>query len=322
MFPISDFDFRPCGGKPDPRFNPAPRRIELTPEQRAMFQRQAVEKPKAQARPTRPAAPVITGVDEMAKKVDLPEELVRSIYQRYVAGESLADIDMPCSMQTMINRFRKHRLEYPLPVPGKKMGGRSLVETPDVPAWQRDRDQGKTIREIAQTYGVSTSTVCKYTTGAPLSKGKQPKKPAATKVVTRPAAPQMDDPAPESRKLKLTKSADPSTLVDAPDVLQPPPPDEEFVSPEQLAQLVKERVKDLHQQAPGGMVIAAEPIMLARKQYSVPRILEAGTLFEVTNPHAAAKLVEGLVARLNEVPGVQAYFEWRAEGQTGQPLAR
>ena len=90
--------------------------------------------------------------------------------------------------------------------------------------------------------------------------------------------------------------------------------------------MARERARDLHERVVADTkVIAVQELpspMLARKQYNVPRILESGLMLDVMNPHAAAKLVEGLVAKLNEVPGVQAYFEWRAEGRTGQPLGR
>ncbi len=120
-------------------------------------------------------------------------------------------------------------------------------------------------------------------------------------------------------QLKLIKATDSSTLVDT----DPAPPSPQMDDPELAAaaqDLARSRARELH-----GMVIAVQELdspVLARKQYDVPRILESGTLFEMANPHAAAKMVEGLVAKLNQVPGFQAYFEWRTEGRTGQPLAR
>ena len=114
----------------------------------------------------------------------------------------------------------------------------------------------------------------------------------------------------------------------------PPAPDEQMDEPEAVMPsteivvqqaLARSRARELHTNAGDSRVVAVQELpspLLARKQYSVPRILESGSMIDVANPHAAAKLVEGLVARLNEVPGVQAYFEWRAEGRTGQPLGR
>ncbi len=118
----------------------------------------------------------------------------------------------------------------------------------------------------------------------------------------------------------------------------PPTPDEQMDEPESIVAaapspspvvedveaLARQRARDLHERVVADtQVIAVQELpMLARKQYSVPRILESGSVLSINNPHAAAKLVEGLVAKLNEVPGVQAYFEWRAEGRTGQPLGR
>jgi hypothetical protein len=89
--------------------------------------------------------------------------------------------------------------------------------------------------------------------------------------------------------------------------------------------LARARARELR--AKSSMVIAVQPLsdipsVLARKQpYDAPRVLGSGSVLEMTHPQAAVKLVERLVASLNQA-GVQAYFEWRAEGQTGQPLAR
>lgn len=119
----------------------------------------------------------------------------------------------------------------------------------------------------------------------------------------------------------------------------PPAPDEQMDEPESIVAaatepvpvvedvqaLARERARELHAGAGDSRVIAVQELplpLLARKQYSVPRILESGSVLSVNNPHAAAKLVEGLVAELNQIPGVQAYFEWRSEGRTGQPLGR
>lgn len=120
----------------------------------------------------------------------------------------------------------------------------------------------------------------------------------------------------------------------------PPTPDEQMDEPESVVAaatepapvvedvqaLARQRARDLHERVVADtQVIAVQELpspMLARKQYSVPRILESGSVLSINNPHAAAKLVENLVAELNSIPGVQAYFEWRAEGRTGQPLGR
>lgn len=72
--------------------------------------------------------------------------------------------------------------------------------------------------------------------------------------------------------------------------------------------LARQRARDLHERVVADtQVIAVQELpspMLARKQYSVPRILESGSMLDFMNPR------------------VQAYFEWRAEGRTGQPLGR
>lgn len=126
------------------------------------------------------------------------------------------------------------------------------------------------------------------------------------------------------------------TLVAA---AEPPAPAEQMDEPESIVAaatepvpvvedvqaLARERARELHAGAGDSRVIAVQELpspLLARKQYGVPRILESGSVLSVNNPHAAAKLVEGLVAELNQIPGVQAYFEWRSEGRTGQPLGR
>lgn len=133
-----------------------------------------------------------------------------------------------------------------------------------------------------------------------------------------PADDQMDDPE------LMVAAAVEAPVVDEVAPLaaapEPPPADED------VAAVARQRARELHRKAQGAhMVVAAQELpthpVLARKQYSAPRILESGVMF-VNNPHAAAKLVENLVAELNRVPGVQAYFEWRAEGRTGQPLGR
>lgn len=100
----------------------------------------------------------------------------------------------------------------------------------------------------------------------------------------------------------------------------------EPIADEAALELGRTRARDLH--ATTSRVVAVQELptlsrsVLARQQYEAPRILESGSVVDVANPHAAAKLVEGLVARLNEVPGFQAYFEWRSQGAVGQPLAR
>ncbi len=140
-----------------------------------------------------------------------------------------------------------------------------------------------------------------------------------TKVTAAPPADdQMDDPE------LMVAAAVEAPVVDEVAPLaaapEPPPADED------VAAVARQRARELHRKAQGAhMVVAAQELpthpVLARKQYSAPRILESGAMF-VNNPHAAAKLVEGLVAELNQVPGVQAYFEWRSQGAAGQPLAR
>ena len=134
-----------------------------------------------------------------------------------------------------------------------------------------------------------------------------------------PADDQMDDPE------LMVAAAVEAPVVDEVAPLaaapEPPPADED------VAAVARQRARELHRKAQGAhMVVAVQELpspapVLARKQYSAPRILESGVMF-VNNPHAAAKLVEGLVAELNQVPGVQAYFEWRSQGSVGQPLAR
>ena len=170
--------------------------------------------------------------------------------------------------------------------------------------------EGKPLAEIATRFGVSKETVSYHvarrdrglkSNPAPRKKGVafvDPPEDVPMTTVSAPPSPAMDDPTPDAA------APEPSPVV---------------------VELARGRARELHASAGDSRVIAVQELpspLLARKQYSVPRILESGSMIDVANPHAAAKLVEGLVARLNEVPGVQAYFEWRAEGRTGQPLGR
>ncbi len=159
---------------------------------------------------------------------------------------------------------------------------------------------GESLQEIAGGYGISHFTAIKYFGRLGLT---YPRPKADVVAAAVPPTPdeQMDEP-----ESIVAAAPSPSPVV------------------EDVEALARQRARDLHERVVADtQVIAVQELpMLARKQYSLPRILESGSVLSINNPHAAAKLVEGLVAKLNEVPGVQAYFEWRAEGQTGQPLAR
>lgn len=191
----------------------------------------------------------------------------------------------PVNPEAMVRRFKKHGLAYPRP--------KADIPTPTV------THPGHAAAATAlRGYGFSEEEIA-----AAIAKDRpQPELPEpVTKVTSEPPASdgQMDD----------------SEMLARPTAVSPFP-----TTSEATDELARQRARELHRKAQTIVAVQELP-MLARKQYSAPRILESGAMF-VNNPHAAAKLVENLVAELNQVPGVQAYFEWRSQGSVGQPLAR
>lgn len=227
----------------------------------------------------------------MARQMLISEKAVRELNARYLDGESLPAIvgDYSITFSTAVNYFKRLGLTYPRPKTEAPSDCNTTVSHPGhATAATALREYGFSEEEIA-------AAIAKDKPQPELPKGAEP----ITKVTSEPPADeQMDDP-------ELVVSAAP----------EPSPADED------VAAVARQRARELHQAAQ--MVIATQPLtVFSRKQYAAPRVLESGSLFEIANPHAAAKLVEGLVSRLNEIPGVQAYFEWRSQGSVGQPLAR
>lgn len=210
-------------------------------------------------------------------------------------------------------------------------------------------DKGKPVAEIAATFGITEAGVAyhlrskaikeKRATAKPQRKlGKKGKAAAKVDTALHPgheaAATALHEcgfSAAEIQEVIAPKAAEPVTKVTS----EPPAGGEQMDDPELVVaaapveppptvdttELARQRARELHSQAQ--MVIAAQPLtVFSRKHYSAPRILESGSLLNISNPHAAAKLVENLVTELNQIPGVQAYFEWRSQGAVGQPLAR
>lgn len=172
---------------------------------------------------------------------------------------------------------------------------------------------GESLPEISGEYGVTHFTAINYFKRYGLTYPR-PKAGAAE------VSPTPDEPLAITTPGDDEQMDEPEAVVAAASTPTPEPPP----SDEDVLTLARSRARELHINAGDSRVIAVQELtpVLARKQYSVPRILESGSLLNIGNPHAAAKLVENLVAELNQVPGVQAYFEWRSEGRMGQPLAR
>lgn len=174
--------------------------------------------------------------------------------------------------------------------------------------------EGKSVKDLANQHHVGLPRIRQVLAEGGVETRKRGFNLTAAISSEPPTSDQMDDPELMVAAVVVDKVA---PIAAAP---APPPADED------VAAVARQRARELHRKAQGAhMVVAAQELpthpVLARKQYSAPRILESGAMF-VNNPHAAAKLVEGLVAELNQVPGVQAYFEWRSQGAAGQPLAR
>lgn len=170
----NEFEMRPCGGAHDPRFNPEPRRIELTPEQRALFRRTDKQ-------------------DGMSmNKKNLADDFVLECHKRYMSGVALADVEMPCSVSTMIGRFKAMGLVYPNPHPASGRSHNATYTADQVAEWQRMRDSGMRLSQIAAQVGVAHSTVAKNTTPLPPT----PPQPAAAEVpqVAAPEPPPADPP--------------------------------------------------------------------------------------------------------------------------------
>ena len=236
-------------------------------------------------------------------RVSYSDEEVVQIHGRYMAGESLeimyAAGVFEVTPETITKNFRRLNLAFPRPKAEAQADCITTVSHPGhAAAATALREYGFSEEEIA-------AAIAKDQPQPELPKEAEP----VTKVTTAPPAPtsdgQMDDPE---------MSARPTAVSPFPTI------------PEATDELARQRARELHRKAQGvHMVVAVQELpvapVLARKQYSAPRILESGAMF-VNNPHAAAKLVENLVAELNQVPGVQAYFEWRSQGSVGQPLAR
>lgn len=213
-------------------------------------------------------------------------------------------------------------------------------------------DKGKPVAEIAATFGITEAGVAyhlrskaikeKRATAKPQRKlGKKGKAAAKVDTALHPgheaaatALRECGFSAAEIQEVIAPKAAEPVTKVTS----EPPAGGEQMDDPELVVAAAPEPIADeaalelgrtraryLH--ATTSRVIAVQELptlsrsVLARQQYEAPRILESGSVVDVANPHAAAKLVENLVAELNQVPGVQAYFEWRSQGSVGQPLA-
>lgn len=245
-------------------------------------------------------------VPQPQRKPDpVDDALLLAVHARYLAGESMEamfrDKVYLVNPEAMVRRFKKRGLTYPRPkaeAPAETDCITTVAHPGHAAAATALREYGFSEEEIA-------AAIAKDQPQPELPKEAEP----VTKVTTAPPAPtgdgQMDDPE---------MSARPTAVSPFPTI------------PEATDELARQRARELHRKAQGAhMVVAAQELpthpVLARKQYSAPRILESGAMF-VNNPHAAAKLVEGLVAELNQVPGVQAYFEWRSQGSVGQPLAR
>lgn len=257
------------------------------------------------------------------RKADpVDKAMLLAVHGRYLAGESMdtmyRDGVYPLNPEAMIRRSKKRGLTYPRPKadaqadcnttvshPGHAAAATALREVGFVPGRIATLEAARVAAEALREYGFSedeiAAAIAKDEPQPELPKGAEP----VTNVTSEPPASdeQMDDP-------ELVVAAAP----------EPPPADED------VAAVARQRARELHRKAQGAhMVVAVQELpvspVLARKQYSAPRILESGAMF-VNNPHAAAKLVENLVAELNQVPGVQAYFEWRSQGSVGQPLAR
>lgn len=163
---------------------------------------------------------------------------------------------------------------------------------------------GESLAEIAGEYGITMTTAVNYFRRLELTYPR-PKSEGPEVAAVPPTPDEQLESAPP----------DTETQMDEPEALG---------VAEDAEAVARSRARALHASAGDSRVIAVQelPSVLARKPYMTPRILESGSMLNVGNPHAAAKLVENLVAELNRVPGVQAYFEWRAEGQMGQPLGR
>lgn len=178
--------------------------------------------------------------------------------------------------------------------------------------------QGESLPDIVGDYAITFSTAINYFKRLGLTYPRP-------KVTVTGLPPRLTRDKPTSNIAAAVPPA-PNGQMDEPETVAAAAPSPSPVV-EDVQALARERARDLHERVAGDTnVIAVKELpspMLARKQYSVPRILESGSmLMSINNPHAAAKLVENLVAELNQIPGVQAYFEWRSEGRTGQPLGR
>lgn len=127
-----------------------------------------------------------------------------------------------------------------------------------------------------------------------------------------PADDQMDDP-----ELVVTAAVEAPVVDEVAPLAAAPEPVADLPSTEVAVQqeLARRRARDLHQKAQ--MVVAAQELpspapVLARKQYSPPRVTAFGELFKVgtVNAMPVAQMVGKLVKELNSIPGVTASFDF------------
>lgn len=248
--------------------------------------------------------------------------------ERYKAGEGLQVL--AAAYSTNVTRVREILIQAGVTI--RPFGGQKNDEqrSNDMPRVARELSaedkqvicrryvQGKSVKDLARQYHIAQPRIREVLAQGGVETRKRGFSVPVAISPEPPADDQMDDP-----ELMVAVAVEAPVVDEVAPLAAAPEPSP---ADEDVAAVARQRARELHRKAQGAhMVVAVQELpvasVLARKQYSAPRILESGAMF-VNNPHAAAKLVENLVAELNQVPGVQAYFEWRSQGSVGQPLAR
>lgn len=324
-----------------------------------MFTRQPPDKKqrkvKVQAVPRPVPVAQAEGDRTMPKVANVSEEFIRQCYEQYKAGTPLADIEMPCSVETMRSRFKSLGLVYPIALAGDDgRGHRAKYTRDDFAAWQKLRDGGMSARAIAARFGVSTSTVSTNTAAPPAST------PAAAPVKAVPKKARKSDRLPRpSRAEKITDAvvrefydryaageslktmelpcaiqtminrfrdlrlAFPLVTSSRRQATEPEKPEDTapafvplITATSPDPELGRQRARELHDQA--GRVVAVHdlPSVFARQRpYEKPHVSGFGSLAD--NPILAARMAEKLVNELNRVPGVTASFRFSFSLEVG-----